>query len=276
MIKADLHMHTLHSHGCSTTLEMFTSCKERNLSIIGFSEHSPRPKGYTYPIDYQPKLAFSFPRYIKEVSQLKEEEHDVEVLLGVEIDFITEEKAYAEKLCQEYPYDYCIGGLHFQGKWGFDASKEDWEKLRKEEIFGIYSQYYKDIKAMCDTGLFNFVSHPDLIKIFTVDIFHEWLTTQESRPVITEALEAIVNNSMTMEISSAGLRKPCNEIYPGPVIMQMAKEIHVPITFSSDAHCANTPAYAFDTLEQYAASYGYKESFIFRNKKPVAIPFSHI
>lgn len=76
-----------------------------------------------------------------------------------------------------------------------------------------------------------------------------------------------------MEISSAGLRKPCNEIYPHPAIMKLAADLGVKISFGSDAHCTNTPAYAFDQLEAYARSYGYTSSVIFENRKPREIAF---
>ena len=63
-----------------------------------------------------------------------------------------------------------------------------------------------------------------------------------------------------MEISSAGLRKPCKEIYPGPVLMRMANDLDLPITFASDAHCINTVGYAFDQLADYANKFGFTHS----------------
>ena len=48
------------------------------------------------------------------------------------------------------------------------------------------------------------------------------------------------------------------------------------ISFGSDAHCPNTPAYAFDQLEAYARSYGYTSSVIFENRKPREIGFLKI
>jgi histidinol-phosphatase (PHP family) len=72
---------------------------------------------------------------------------------------------------------------------------------------------------------------------------------------------------MALEVSSAGLRKPCAEIYPGPSIMRMAAEMKLPITIASDAHCTRTPAYAFDQLEAYVRSFGYEGSFWFQKGK---------
>ncbi|MDE7065343.1 MAG: histidinol-phosphatase, partial [Desulfovibrionaceae bacterium] len=69
---------------------------------------------------------------------------------------------------------------------------------------------------------------------------------------------------MAMEISSAGLRKACREIYPGPVIMGLAADLGVPVTFGSDAHNVDDVAYGFDQLAAYARSFGYDKSVWFR------------
>jgi histidinol-phosphatase (PHP family) len=55
--------------------------------------------------------------------------------------------------------------------------------------------------------------------------------------------------------------------------MKLASDLGVKISFGSDAHCPNTPAYAFDQLEAYARSYGYTSSVIFENRKPREIGF---
>jgi histidinol-phosphatase (PHP family) len=70
------------------------------------------------------------------------------------------------------------------------------------------------------------------------------------------------DHDVIMEVSSAGLRKPCKEIYPGPKIMALASELELPISFGSDAHCASTPAYGFGLLARYAADFGYTYSSV--------------
>jgi histidinol-phosphatase (PHP family) len=116
--------------------------------------------------------------------------------------------------------------------------------------------------AMCESGLFNIVAHPDLIKIFTVEDFNLWLDTADAVPSLRRALTAVRDAGMLLEVSSAGLRKPCREIYPGPRIMAAAAERGLRIAFASDAHCVDTPAFAFAELARYAASFGYTCSYI--------------
>lgn len=46
MITVDLHTHTKYSHGANSPAEMYASALDKGLTLLGFSEHSPRPLGF--------------------------------------------------------------------------------------------------------------------------------------------------------------------------------------------------------------------------------------
>lgn len=271
MIVADIHTHTLYSHGKGTVKEMFLSAQEKGLKIYGFSEHSARPLGYDYPVEYRERLEPSFPLYIKEVQDLAINQKDITILLGVEIDWLEEELSFIKEIAGKYPYDYRIGGIHFIGKWGFDAIAEDWSILSYKEKELHYASYYETMIKMAETGLFHVVAHPDLISMFSFDDFQKWLTLNPK--VVEKALLAIKNAGMAMEVSSAGLRKPSSEIYPCSKIMKMAANLELSISFASDAHCVNTVAKDFDMLELYAKSFGFRKSIYFQKGKAIELEF---
>jgi len=271
MIFVDIHTHTSYSHGNNTVDEMFCAGQKKGLKIYGFSEHSVRPKGYDYPIDYREHLEFNFSRYITEVQALATAQKEITVLLGVEIDWLADELNFIQDIAKKYPYDYCLGGIHFIGTWGFDASADDWNILSFEEKSRLYVFYYETMIEMVETGLFHVVVHPDLIKIFSVDDFHRWLPLNMG--LIEKTLRAIKKAGMAMELSSAGLRKPCNEIYPCAKIMELAKTVGVSISFASDAHCVRTIAKDFDILEDYAKSFGFTKSLYFQKGKAIELTF---
>ena len=58
MIRVDLHTHTNHSHARDSVREMFEAGQAKGLVVQGFSEHSPRPLGYDYPVEYREHLAY--------------------------------------------------------------------------------------------------------------------------------------------------------------------------------------------------------------------------
>jgi histidinol-phosphatase (PHP family) len=254
---------------------MFEAACRAGLTVFGFAEHSPRPPGYVYPRDYQEALARSLPDYVAEVLALKERgrERGVTVLLGLELDYFPDREDFAAEVARSYPFDYIIGGLHFQGAWGFDFDPADWEPMGREERFAAYERYYRDLASMCRSGLFTIAAHPDLIKIFTPETFRDWLGTKSALPLIREALEALSRAGMLLEVSSAGLRRPCREIHPGPEIMRLARDLDVSVCFASDAHSIDHPAYAFDALAAYAGGFGYRESFISVRGRLSSIPF---
>ena len=275
-IVADVHIHTRHSHGQATVEEMVVAARTAGLKVIGFSEHSPRPEGFCYAQDYQESLNRTYPDYVREVCAFRDElaPQGVQVLLGTEFDYIPSREDFARQFCSAYDYDYVIGGLHFQGTWGFDASAEEWAGLSRDACYAAYVRYYQDLTAMCASGFFNVVAHPDLIKIFSKTTFDSWLEDSASLALVRQTLTAAKDNGLAMEISSAGLRKSCNEIYPGPKVMEIARDVQVPISFGSDAHCTKTPAYGFDRLAHYAISYGYTHSLVFAGRTPKQIPIS--
>ncbi len=277
MLQADLHTHTSHSHAKNSVAEMFAAAQKKGLKFFGFSEHSPRPAGYSYPEDYQEKLAPGFAAYVREVLALKaarpQKAEAPTPLLGMELDFFPAELAFARELCNAYPFDYVIGGLHFQQVWGFDFAPEDWQGRSESECFAIYDKYYQDMATMCATGLFNIAAHPDLIKIFSREVFTRWLGQSAAQNRVRAALEAMKASNTALEISSAGLRKPCREIYPGPEIMRAAAALGLPVVLSSDAHNTEDVAFAFDQLEAYARSFGYTSSLVFVNRQPIRLEF---
>lgn len=267
MITVDLHSHTFHSHAKDSAAAMCAAAMNKGMAIFGLSEHSLRPAGYTYPSDYQPRLEAGFPSYILEVQEQQQVcLGRMKVLLGLEMDYIPGQEAFAQDACNAYPYDYVIGGLHFQGHWGFDHSAADWADLSLDRCFEHFAQYYIDLEKMARCALFQIAAHPDLIKLFRVQAFHQWLEKPDAQPLVRAALTAMKETGMAMELSSAGLRKGLGEPYPGPVLMRIAAELDLPIAFGSDTHAVEHVAYAFDELAAYAQSFGYTESAWFSQR----------
>ena len=147
MIVADVHNHTNASHGKASVGEMYAAAKDRGLAVYGFSEHSPRPEAYSYPVEYREHLRQNFVRYASEVMQLRALSGSPKVLLGMELDWFPSERPFMEAAVAAYPFDYIIGGIHFLGSWGFDFTQDDW-KISPQQCYTRYENYFRTLADM--------------------------------------------------------------------------------------------------------------------------------
>ncbi len=74
-------------------------------------------------------------------------------------------------------------------------------------------------------------------------------------------------NDISMEISTAGLRKPIAEIYPHPNLIQMAKDKGISFTIASDAHTAKDLCLNYDKLEALLREHNINEVAIYHKHK---------
>ena len=112
MIVADVHNHTNASHGKASVGEMYAAAKDRGLAVYGFSEHSPRPEAYSYPVEYREHLRQNFVRYASEVMQLRALSGSPKVLLGMELDWFPSERPFMEAVRlhhRRHPFPWFVG-----------------------------------------------------------------------------------------------------------------------------------------------------------------------
>ena len=269
MICADVHNHTIASHGLATVGEMFAAAQARNLAWYGFSEHSPLPPGYSCPL-YKGDLAVTFPVYAAEVMALREQTAShadgkpgmPRVLMGMELDWLPVNMPWMRDVIGHYSFDYIIGGLHFVGDVPVGSPRCWGPEVTREERFARYNAYYEIMRGLAASGMVDVVAHPDFIKVCCYDDFQSWLALPGSTERIAAVLEAMRTTDTAMEVSSAGLRKTFHEPYPGPTIMRLAADLGLTISFGSDAHNTEDTGSHFAELAAYAASYGFTRSRI--------------
>lgn len=216
---ADYHVHVL-SHGeYSFSREWLNSyidqaCSQ-GIKEIGFSEHDEFFCGFDLGI-YQ--------------SMKYERQSDIELRLGIEVDYIPGLENKLIKLTAKPELDYTIGSVHFIDGWAFDHPDYRHE-FGKRDIDEIYARYTEILISMVETGLFDIVGHLDLVKIWGN-------RPRRKNPAyyMEPVLNAIQKSDMAVEINSAGLRKPVAEIYPAVDLVEMMFARNIPIVFGSDAH----------------------------------------
>lgn len=260
-IIADLHSHTVVSHGKDTPEAMLRAAREAGLEYFGISEHSVLPQPYFCRL-YRQDMPERMPALLDWLEQQRRTASGPRLLMGLELDWTPDCPEYMRRTVASRPFDYSIGSIHHLDGRLSVGSAANWP-CSESEADARFSRYYALMADMADSGIAQIASHPDFIKLHCYDLFRRWITQPRNLDKVRPALLAIQRRGMLMEVSSAGLRQPFAEAYPCPEIMALAADIGVEISFGSDAHTAADVAGNFTALATYARGFGYTQSAMF-------------
>jgi len=260
-IISDYHIHTpLCKHADGEPFEYLKCAHRKGLQSIGFSDHSPVPSNF----DTISRMDLSeFPTYQKMIEKIKQNEYGINVLFGIESDFVTDREKEIAEFIKNNNFDYIIGSVHHVGDIPFDNPDYLNRWNRPDMISKIWNAYSESLLEMISRYDMDIIGHIDLPKKF--NLFPDLMEPFYSN--IREILRVAAKRDIVMEISTGGLRKPVSEIYPGKDILKLAHDLKVKITFSSDAHSPNEIAYSFAEAGEYAVSAGYTEYVVFKGNR---------
>jgi len=259
-IRIDLHNHTVRCNHAEGSIDDYIQrAIELDIDIYGFSEHAPMDFDEGY------RLAFDeMEAYTHDILTAREKyKNDIEILLGYEVDWLP---GHMDDRVLNANVDYLIGSVHFIDKWSFD-NPEFIGGWKDRDIDEIWQAYFEATETMAQSGKFDIVGHFDLIKVF------KYLPKQDVRLLAKNALKAIKQSGMVMELNAAGLRKPVEEIYPSKVLLEEAYALGIPITFGSDAHAPDQVGYGYNQVVALAQEVGYDKAVTFKDRDRKMIKF---
>lgn len=257
----DYHLHTkMCGHATGEIEEYLAAAQRRGLAEIGFSDHLPLyflPPGESKPGYAMP--ADGIPAYVGAVRKLQDKGGPVRVKLGVEADYIPGQENRLQKLLNDHPFDYVTGSVHFIDGWSFDAPAEI-AQYSKWDLWELYEKYFTLVQQAALTGLFDIMAHPDLIKKFNFFPAGNLLSLYE------DTARAFQRAGVCVEVNTAGLRYPVQEIYPAPEFLQIAFQYGLPVTLGSDAHRPDQVGAGFDLAIALIKAAGYKSITLFNRR----------
>lgn len=262
----DLHVHTWRCrHGEGTPEEFVREAARHGVSVVAFTEHLPLPpallqsvpeaQGYAMP---QEELG----EYVSDVEDARclGGSLGVEVLLGLEVDAVPATIEHARELLAGIQLDVVLGSVHFIDEWAFDDPdrKQPYATWRPEDL---WARYFEELAAAARSGLADVIAHADLVKKF--------LGTPEFpvQHLYTEAARAIAEAGCAVEVNTAGLRKPCKEIYPSLPFLSELRRAGVPVTVGSDAHRPAELAAGWGAALGILEAAGYDSVVVFRQRR---------
>jgi histidinol-phosphatase (PHP family) len=221
------------------------SARELGLTDIAFTDHDRYHAG----IDFD------------ELEKLRAANPDIEVRAGIELDNDPETSGAGRSWVERNwdRLDFVLGSVHYLDRPDqmFDSVPAGAEQFADRAIDEIYADYFHRIREIAATGLVDCLSHLDLIKI------HGHRPTASIRDLIGETLDLIAARGLAIELSTAGWRKPVNELYPSDEIISLAIEKEIRFTTASDAHSHVQLGENYDRLAKKMAQLGIREVCVF-------------
>ncbi|MCF7732915.1 MAG: histidinol-phosphatase HisJ family protein [Akkermansiaceae bacterium] len=261
---ADYHTHTpLCRHAEGEPEAFVDAALKAGLSEYGVSDHAPQ---LPEPFDDWRMLDAEMPEYFQWLERARRHANGrIPVRAGLECDWLPGCTAWIENLAGRHQWDYLIGSVHYLestdiGAWDFDNPKwlDRWDGMDLEEI---WHGYWREYAAMAESGLFDVLGHPDLVKKFghlpdgDLDRFYE--------PVI----DAVAASGCVIELNTAGWYKPCAECYPAPRFLELACSAGIPLVISSDSHEPAHLGRDFPQAVAMAKAAGYQETVLFEQRR---------
>jgi histidinol-phosphatase (PHP family) len=148
----------------------------------------------------------------------------------------------------------------------FDSVPDGAAQFEGRNIDEMYADYFRRVRELIATGLVDSLAHLDLIKI------HGHRPTAGIGTLVNETLKLIRERDLAIELSTAGWRKPVNELYPGDSIIELAMEKGIPFTTASDAHSHVQLGENFRNLANKMAEIGIRNVSIFEKHKRTEAP----
>lgn len=252
----DCHVHTeCNGHASGTVAEMVAAAHEAGLVGIVFSEHLPLPPELD-PGQYLAPSDAAFFDYAVCVTAAQDAacERGLEIVLGAEVDWLSWRLTDTHRqleIARQAGVTVLLGSVHFLDGWAFDDPNDlaEWDRRDVDEVWRDYFAHWCDAAR---SGLFDVMAHPDLPKKFG----HR--PSFDGREMHAEAARAASDGGVLIEVSTAGLRKPVRERYPGSELLAAFAERGVDVTVGSDAHQPAEVGFEIGATYEMLAAAGYR------------------
>jgi histidinol-phosphatase (PHP family) len=245
------------------------AAEQRGIGELGVSEHVYRfhqaleiwrhPFWERYAVDD----IDAYCAFVREQTDLR---------LGIEADFVPGAEDRTVNLLGSRDFDYVVGSVHFIREGAVDMDDYSvWDSGRSVEE--IWRRYFETIGEAARSGMFDILAHPDLVKVWGPE---RPLPDGDLRRYYEPAIDGIAESGIAVEVSTAGLRKRVEELYPAPAFLEMCLEAGAPVALSSDAHGPEDVGAGYERALELLAQLGVGELSVFdhrrRRQEPIGEP----
>ncbi len=243
----DYHVHTDNSSDCRIPMNvMCAAAVENGVREIAFTDHF---NNHMLDID----LGFYDPdRYFADIERCRAAFPSLIIRTGIEVG---EPHRWARKILPvltQYPYDVVLGSLH----WCGNDSMFNPNYFRARPPERAFGDYFEELIRMIHEGGFDILAHIDLPKRVGFDVYGDF-DIRGYEDVVRRVWEACIDQRITPEINTKGLRCTVNQLHPtGDALRWYAEMGGQQLSLGSDAHRPENIGDGFELARQSAVQVG--------------------
>ncbi len=205
-----------------------------SFKILGFSDHAP----FENVKDPKIRMDFSLLKdYIESIQSLKKKYKDqIEIKLGLEVEYMKEKDSYYQSLLNEYKFDYLILGQHCK----FNKNNKTEIYFKNVDNIEEIERYKNDLILGMNSNYFKYVCHPDLFMINITKMSEQ--INQITKEICLEAKRL----NIPLEINLHGLYRYQTKykekgvlFYPSIDFFKIAHQVGNEFIIGIDAHNPN-------------------------------------
>ena len=254
------HCHTpLCKHAQGQPEEYAAQAQRSGLHGLIVTCHNPMPDGFGRHV----RMDLSeFDQYVALVGRARQTwQGQVDVRLGLEADYLPGFEDFLEHQLQSAAFDYVLGSVHPQ-------QTEMKDRYWNGDPVEYQRAYFRLLAEAAETGLFDCISHPDVIKIVTPDTWE----TERLMDDIRDVLDRIAAVNVAMELNTSGAIKRPAEMNPFPEMLVEMRQRDIPVVVGADAHVPERVGDRFGEALTLLDQCGYHSVCFFLERRAHKVP----
>lgn len=234
------HSHCSFCDGRAPFEEFVKEAITQGFYSYGVSSHAPLPFPTQWTMEWEQMEA-----YLDEFNNLRQKYADeIELYVGLEIDYLNEESNPSVASFTELPLDYRIGSVHLL----YDAAgevvdidcspavfKERVDRHFNGDVLRVVRMYFDRLFRMVELGGFDILGHADKMH-YNASCYHPGLLDEPwYEALMKDYFSLVASRGYLVEINTKAYDS-LGTFYPNSRYWELMKEYQIKILVNSDAH----------------------------------------
>lgn len=234
------HSHCSFCDGRAPFEEFVKEAIRQGFYSYGVSSHAPLPFPTQWTMEWEQMEA-----YLDEFNNLRQKYADeIELYVGLEIDYLNEESNPSVARFTELPLDYRIGSVHLL----YDAAgevvdidcspavfKERVDRHFNGDVLRVIRMYFDRLFRMVELGGFDILGHADKMH-YNASCYHPGLLDEPwYEALMKDYFSLVASRGYLVEINTKAYDS-LGTFYPNSRYWELMKEYQIKILVNSDAH----------------------------------------